>query len=413
MGDRQEALPNYATPRYVPAMAIDLAQSDPAIAASSAVILDASKPLRRIPLGPELERPQSFHDRFDDSAIFYDVFRDHTCRHVYLIGPMALNLTPLIDSLVITGHPSGAVAKPKIHHGVQAEILRVTLPRGDTSLSFDFGAQRFDVPIQPNRSQSLRRDRVIFTINKDNDLAWIADWARFYVAEHDATAAVVYDNGSTTYSLDDLRATLAVVPGLQKFLVIPWPYRFGSMDDVFEGHKFGGNWGMFAQPPKFTQFFRKYAMSARSILNVDIDELVFSPFRRSVFRAVERSPFGLLRFNRVWVLNARAETGPPRHRQFVIRKKGTAARDRGKKWALAPGRAFFASWRAQPWTHQVKGWLNLSGSSDTFYGYHFIGISRSWYWDRTEKVAFDPKIHIRDKLMIDTFADVFGPEQRS
>jgi hypothetical protein len=392
-------------------MAIDLAFPDPDVAASSAVMLDASKPLRRIPLGPELKREPKFYERFDDSAVFYDVFRDHTGQHVYLIGPMALNLEPLIDSLVITGHPSGTEAKPKIHHGVQAEILRVTLPEDDTRLSFTFGDQHVGVAIQPNRSDALDGDRVIFTINKDNDLNWITDWARFYVVEHGATAAVVYDNGSLTYSLDDLKATLAGVPGLEKFLVIPWPYRFGSMDDVFEGHKFGGNWGMFAQPPKFTQFFRKYAMAARSILNVDVDELVFSPFRKSVFKAVECSPFGLLRFNRVWVLNARSEDGPPRHRQFVIRKKGVKARDRGKKWALAPGKALFASWRAQPWTHQVKGWLNLSGSSDRFYGYHFIGISRSWYWDRTENVAFDPRLHVRDKLMIDTFADVFGPEK--
>lgn len=393
-------------------MAIDLAKADAAIAASSPVLLSGAGSLRRIPLGPELKRPASFYERFDDRALFYDVFRDHTGRHVYLIGPMALNLEPLIDALVIEGRPSGRRAKPRIHHGVQAEILRVTLPGGDTHLAFTFGEQNFEIPIQPNRSAALAGDRVIFTINKDNALAWIADWARFYVAEHGATAAVVYDNGSSDYTLEELRATLAGVEGLAKFLVIPWPYPFGSMNDVFDGHKFGGHWAMFAQPPKFTHFFRKYAMRARSILNVDIDELVMSPFRHSIFKAVERSPFGLLRFNRVWVLNAREQSGPPLHRQFVIRKKGVAARDRGKKWAMAPGRAFLASWRAQPWTHQVKGWFNLSGSSIRFYGYHFIGISRSWYWDRTEQIEFDPKLHIRDPLMIKTFADIFGREDK-
>lgn len=393
-------------------MAFDLAQADAHITAASPALLDPARELRRIPLGPELERPQSFYERFDDSAVFYDVFRDHTGRHVYLIGPMGLNLTPLIDALVITGHPSGTISKPRIHHGVQAEILRVTLPRGDTRLSFRFGDQNIILPIQPNQSRHFRNDRVIFTINKDNDLAWIADWAKFYVREHGATVAVIYDNGSTSYSLDELRITLASVEGLEKFLVIPWLYKFGSMDDVFEGHRFGGNWPMFAQPPKFTQFFRKYAMEARSILNVDIDEFVMSPFRKSVFKAVERSPFGLLRFNRVWVLNSRLETGLPRHAHFFVRKKGTAARDRGKKWALSPRKAVFASWRAQPWTHFVKGWLNLSGSSAEFYGYHFIGISHSWYWDRTENIAFDPKLHVKDQLMLDTFADVFGTDRK-
>lgn len=400
-------------------MAQDIAQPDPGIAASTPAQLDQALPLRRIPLGPELERPASFFERFDDSAVFYDIFRDHTGRHVYLIGPMALNLEPLLDSLVITGHPSGKTVKPRIHHGVQAEILRVTLPKGDTELSFPLGEQQFRLPIQPNQSQHFRRDRVIFTINKDNDLAWIADWARFYVREHGATAAVVYDNGSDTYSLDDLRQTLAEVEGLAKFLVIPWPYRYGSMNDAFSSRGMGGrwnrlgpNWPQFAQPPLFPQFFRKYALKARSILNVDIDELVMSPFRTSVFKAVERSPFGLLRFNRVWVLNSRTNNNSPRHQHYFIRKKGSAALDRGKKWALAPGRAFLASWRAQPWTHFVKGWFNLSGASAAFYCYHFIGISRSWYWDRTENIAFDPKLHVKDQLMLDTFADVFGTDRK-
>ncbi|UXN71065.1 glycosyltransferase family 92 protein [Devosia neptuniae] len=393
-------------------MAIDIAQSDATIAASSPVLLSEAGSLRRLPLGPELERPQSFYDRFDDWAVFYDVFRDHRGKHVYLLGPMALNLKPYIDELVVEGVQSGIQVRPKVYHGVQAIILRAKLPEADTHLRLSIGDQQFELAIQPNQSQALAGDRAIFTINKDNDLQWIADWARFYVREHGATAVVVYDNGSTEYGLDDIRRTLSAVEGLKKFLVIPWPYRYGSMGDVYTKHKFGGHWPQFAQPTLFVQFFRKYAMQARSILNVDVDELVMSPFRKSVFKAVERSPFGLLRFNRVWVLNAREEDGPPRHRHFVIRKKGVAARDRGKKWALTPGRAFFASWRAQPWTHQVKGWLNLSGSSDRFYGYHFIGISHSWYWDRTEKIVFDPKLHVRDPLMIKTFADVFGPEPK-
>ena len=389
-------------------MALDLAQSDATLAATSPVKLAADQPLRRIPLGPELERPQSFHDRFDAEYLFYDVFRDHTGRHVYLIGPMGLNLTPLIDAMTITGVQSGTRTKPRIHHGVQVTMVRVTLPETDTELTITLGDQVFIAPILPNASTALTGDRVIFTINKDNHLSWIADWARFYVREHGATTAIIYDNGSTEYTLDELRETLSGVEGLQKFLVVPWRFPYGSMYDVFTGHKFGGHWPQFAQPPLFVQTFRRYAMHARSILNVDIDELVISPNRKSIFKAVERSLFGLLRFNRVWVLNARPETDAPRHSQFVIRKKRLAARDPGKKWALAPGRAFFASWRAQPWTHQVKGWLNLSGSSIDFYGFHFMGISRSWYEDRTEKITFDPALHERDALLIATFADVFG-----
>jgi hypothetical protein len=150
-------------------------------------------------------------------------------------------------------------------------------------------------------------------------------------------------------------------------------------------------------------------MRARSILNVDIDELVVSPFRYSIFKAVEKSLFGTIRFNRLWVENIRDNVaGPARHSDYFVRKKGTRSKDRGKKWALNPRMAWLGSWRAQPWTHQVKGWLNLSGSSVDFYGYHFIGISNSWYWDRTETPKFDPKSHQKDQLLLRVFADAFG-----
>lgn len=394
--------------------AMDVDDTAGSVSASSAVYLDIAKPLRRLPIEPHLERPRAFLDRFDFMTVFHDVFRDAGGKHVYLVGPMALNLTEHMDALFIVGHPSGTRPKVQRHHGVQVFMARVRLPEGDTHLSVLVAGQEHRVAIQPNRSKLLSKERVVYTINKNNRLEWIADWARFHVAEHGATSVVVYDNGSTDYGLLELRHTLAGVPGLKKYIVIPWLYPFGMMNDRFEGAKFRGNWANIGQPPMLVHGLRKYGMRARSLLNVDIDELVVSPYRRSprrrsVFTAIERSPFGALRFNRIWVQNMReGKSGMPRHRHFVIRKKGRLAKDVGKKWGLNPRRAWLASWRAQPWTHQVFGWLNLSGSRADFYGYHFIGISNSWYWDRTEQPEFDPKVHVRDKLLISAFRHVFG-----
>lgn len=393
-------------------MAIDLLSTNPAIANHSLVALDAGRLLRREPYEAERTRASAFIKKFDDTSVFYDVFRDHTGRHVYLIGPMALNLEPLVAQMVITGVNSGQAAKPKVFHAIQMLIVRVTLPESDTELFLRLGDQEWIVPIQPNRSAALARDRIIFAINKDNLLEWMVDWARFYVREHGATAVVIYDNGSTQYSMAELSAALAGVEGLQKFLIIDWPFRYGMRDVGFAGHRFGEGWARFAQPPMFTHLFRKYGMAARSILSVDIDELVISRTRQSIFKSVERSLFGLRRFNRLWVLNMREGQGVPRHADYVVRKKGTAAKDRGKKWAVAPGRAFLASWRAQLWTHQVRGWLNLSGSSPEFFGYHFRGISHGWNYDRTDPGAFDPAIHVRDRLLSKALADHFPDRSR-
>lgn len=392
-------------------MPADLASLVPGVAAYSNVTLDPSQPLRRQPYEAERPRPQPFMDSFDQSEIFYDVFRDHTGSHVYLLGPMALNLAPLVEQMEITGQPSGTRAKPRVFHAIQMLIARVTLPKGDDTLEIRFGDQTFSVPVQPNRSPEFADDRIIVAINKDNELDWIRDWARFYVREHGATAAVIYDNGSTRYSRAELSAALAEVEGLKRYLVIDWPFRYGSRDHGFTAHRFGENWARFAQPPMFTHFFRKYAMASRSFVSVDIDELVISRSRKSIFRSAERSLFGLRRFNRIWVLNMRDTEGLPHHADYAIRKKGMAAKDRGKKWAASPRRAYLASWRAQMWTHQVRGWLNLSGSSADFFGYHFRGISHAWNYDRSDNVPFDPALHVEDRLLRKVMNETF-PERR-
>lgn len=177
----------------------------PAIGASSAVVLADNGGLRRQPLGPELERGQKFWDNFEPLAVFYDVFRDQSGKHVYLIGPMALNLEPALETMAIVSLPSGRAVKFRLHHGVQAAIVRADVYAGDTNLAITIAGQRIEVAIQPNRGDALAGDRVVFTINKDNALAWIADWARFYVAEHGATAAVIYDNGSANTALPSWR----------------------------------------------------------------------------------------------------------------------------------------------------------------------------------------------------------------
>jgi len=378
------------------------------LTASSSIYLDEAATLRREPWFPERERPKAFYERFEDRALFYDIFRSRDGYHVYLIGPMAMNLEPHLREMRIVGVQSGSQPRVQIHFGLQIVIMRVRLPLEDTHLRVVIGEQTHEAEICPNQSEFFRNERMLVTINKNNRLEWIADWARFYVKEHGASAVILYDNGSTDYSTDDLRETFASVPGLKQALVVPWNFKFG-MTDPHRGPKLGGNWVRFAQPPIYTHAFRKYAAKARSIVNVDIDELVISPHRKSVFKAAERAPFGVVRFNWIWVENIREDQSAlPRHSQFVVRKRGLAAKNRGKKWAINPRRSWLASWRAQLWTHQVRGWFNLTGASIDFFAYHFIGVTTNWSWDRTATPDFDPKLHRKDKLLIEVFADVFG-----
>lgn len=385
------------------------ASATPPEALSSPVLLDENQPLRRLPHTPELGTREGFAEKFDHRSLFYDVFRSRNGRHVYLIGPVAISLEPVLEELTVTGLQSGTKTKLQIHHALQAVICRVALPKQDQTIALEFAGQRHEVQIQPNHSDLFKGQRLLLSINKNNHLTWLKDWAEFYVKEHGATAILLYDNGSTLYTLDELRAAISSVEGIKTTLVVPWVHPFGMHNYEYRDKRNKGHWAYFAQPPMFTQALRKYGMQARSILNVDIDELVVSPFRRSIFKAAERSLWGTVKFNRLWIENIRAPSNQlPRHAEFFVRKKGWAAKNISKKWALDPSRAWLGGWKAQPWTHAINNWFSLAGARVDFYGYHVTPINTNWHWDRSVEIAFDPKIHETDKLLKRVLTEVYG-----
>ena len=53
-------------------------------------------------------------------------------------------------------------------------------------------------------------------MNKNNDLAWIREWATFHQRLHGTDTVILYDNGSTAYAVDDVIETLRSVPGLAR-----------------------------------------------------------------------------------------------------------------------------------------------------------------------------------------------------
>lgn len=381
-------------------------------AAFSFVSLDKGAPLRRLAHTPEHAALPGFDQKFDHFGLFYDVFRSASGRHVWLIGPVAINLEEYLRKTEVVGLQSGHHTRLQIHHGRDVVIARAKLPEADTHLRLSIDGQTHDVLIQPNRSDMFKGERVVTTISRNNRLEWIADWAKFYVKEHGATAFLFYDNNSDQYAPADVQRVLEKIPGVKKSLVIPWNFSFAVKDYDFRARFKRRSFAHFAQPVMFPHSFRKYAQTARSLLNVDIDELVISPFGKSVFSAAERSLFGYVKFNRIQIDNTRNPIESiPRHAHYVVRKKGRPARLILKKWALNPKRDWLGGWRAAPANHAIFHWFTLVGSSTDFYGYHFEAVSTSWDFDRSKQIPFDSKIHEIDPLLKRTLKRIFGPNE--
>ena len=65
---------------------------------------------------------------------------------------------------------------------------------------------------------------VLFTKSKDNHLSWIYDWAKFHVKHHGVTGLLIYDNGSTSYSPEDVMDSVGSIDGLESVVVVRWPF---------------------------------------------------------------------------------------------------------------------------------------------------------------------------------------------
>ncbi len=192
----------------------------------------------------------------------------------------------------ILGCQSGIQSDVKIIKSRAAFIGYATLPAEDTQLKLLFNGLEFRVSIGANYCEEFRSNRIVYAINKDNSAKWVSDWAKFYVSEHDADSVVIFDNKSKHYKRDQLENALGNVVGLKHFRVIEWPFKFGALDPIAQqlNKPF---YTMFAQPVAHMELYLRYGYHAKSILNVDIDELVLSKKGRSVFRCAESRFFWL------------------------------------------------------------------------------------------------------------------------
>jgi hypothetical protein len=387
------------------------------------VFLDANGDLARQPERPDLARPEDFWEGFDQFGLFYDVFRDVDSKRVWFVGPDPKNLLSSLKNCTVTGKQSGHVTKFEIVVGHENLAACVVLPKIDRQFTLKIAGQQIEGEIGENLCDLFKDKRVLLTLNKDNDLNWIKDWATFYAKEHGADAVCIFDNGSSSYDATKIAKTLEMLPNISAVQVVRWSFIFGVMDKVGQDNGLNQN-VRFAQPPMFLSFCLRLGHEAASILNVDIDELVFSPSRRSIFEEAERRFFGTVKFDRFLVENVRNDIVVQSESDFqgfhYRNKKHLGRQDHLRKWAIAPSKLRLTKVCPMPWTHRVYGILNPYPASKEFRCYHFAGINTGWRakiqkgekfeWQHKRSItsSFDPELHVADKILAARLDEIFG-----
>lgn len=370
----------------------------------SSVLLDPASGLRREAARPAALQNDSYADRYDWHTLFYDVYR--AGRHVVLQGPPLLNLLEPLKASAPFRHAFGFPWFRARHFG-QKKRGEIWLRTDAGQIATDGPLGRYTIEVQPDMAPVFAGRRVITTLSKDNDLRWIADWVRFYARVHGADGVLFYDNGSAAYTLDELQAVLDEASGgAFPVLAVSWPFPYGPQGGLAGAvNGVEADWDSdFCQTGSLQHARHRFLRSARSVLNVDIDELVLGRSGQSIFAATEASRSGFTKFPGLWI----GTHGAPHVYRATCRHADFVHRDLPDelacppKWCLVPGRA---DRLADSWSvHNLFGAKANRQLSTDFAYRHMRGITNSWKEDRWAADGADPAALLRDHALEAAFA---------
>jgi hypothetical protein len=364
----------------------------------SSITMAGATPLVRSAPRPLNQRQHSYSEEFDSTTLFYDVFQSDD--RIVLSGPPLLNLKAALDRAEFTDD-SGRVLPAHLEDMDRTQRSFLQSPQGSTFISILSDEFSISTSVGPDLREVFAGLNVLFTKSKDNHLIWIRDWAEFHVKHHGITGLLIYDNGSTAYSPEEVLQTVGSVDGLTSVVVVRWPFKFGPQ---------GGGWDGLNDAPWDSDFCEygimeharwRFLPSAKAVINADVDELVLANDRKSVFDVLDSSSAPVLRYPGRWIEKTSAVPGRvPRHSDFstydISRGNATA------KWAARPADIpEVAQWK----THGVPG-ADTTETTDVMHR-HFMAISSDWKRSRTGTRKFTPSNQRTDQALVDAVRHAF------
>ncbi|ETX15692.1 hypothetical protein OCH239_13870 [Roseivivax halodurans JCM 10272] len=325
--------------------------------------LDRDGPRRRSRVAPRY-RKDGYEEAFDDRTLWFDaIWQDGT---VTLVCPRLNNLAAMVSKGAFA--LDGIATPTKIRTFYRHSLVLLRSPHPPARVSFASEAFRLETPVHEAMPGRFRNRNVIVTMSKDNELAWIEDFARFHAETQGAEGIVFIDNGSALYGTRDIERVLDRT-GLDP-LVLCTGLPFGP-----RGRSPYGNTELFLQTCALNAVRLRYLRDARAVLCCDIDELVLGRTPVSIFDATWHSTFGLVRFGGEWRYAPHApRNGIVRHDDHRFLAPGKSACP--PKWCVRPsGPLGDLQWRP----HILEGFaFNWAFRSRKFAFHHCRQITTGW-----------------------------------
>lgn len=277
----------------------------------SSLILPESLGVLRDHIVPEAARSPQFDEQYDFRTLFYDAFFVPTDRTIRLVCPRLLNLEAMVKEATFTSN--GERLEPRLRRrNWRNDEISLACSGVATQLRIRFRSMDREIPLGIQDRVSFRGLRCAVLKSRNNDLAWITDWAKYYATVHGLEGLVFFDNGSDHYGVEDVNSALLGVDGLKTVRVLSAPFSFGPASDGRQVHK-----AKFLQGGLIEIARLRYLQTSAAVLLVDIDELVPPVPKSSIFELAEQSVLGCVSMPGRWHYPESATDAPARHVDHV------------------------------------------------------------------------------------------------
>ncbi len=355
----------------------------------------------RAPTRPVEFRQPDYMQKYDSDTLWYDVFFENNGHDIQLICPPLVNLKSWFCNTTMEDE-SGRALEKSIRH--RWRLDHVTLKSADASTlsRFRFSTSQFDHTITPgqNLAKAFRGRNCLLTKVKNDRLSWIRDWASFYCRFHGVNAVLIYNNGSTEYTSQELLDTLRNVDGLDVVVVVQWDFKFGPL-----GLKTGYWDSNFCEMAALEHARHLFLCNADFVISCDVDELMIDAAGKSVFEHCRASEGGHISVPGRWVYCMAPDiaTNDLRHvdHRHVIKNQPLIC---PPKWVVMPQ-------KIDPWFQwDVHTIYPVSGPMPNVEGVefrHFSGINTGWMKNR--RVLYHPsQSSVTEDSWLNVYYDAMG-----
>lgn len=348
---------------------------------------ELNMPLRVSPRPLSL-RQANYEDEFDYDTLIYDVlYRDNK---IVILSPFLTEeqISSLLNNILIDGLN---IKMFKYHIFKTNRTIKIIIFITDIKQINSIFIYKKEMKFLENRFLNYDTSRVLYTLQKNNDIEWIKDWIQYYNHIHKPSLVIIYDNNSDVYTVDELNRELKKIA--TNCIVLSFPFKYGP--GAFNGSSWDSDYCQYAA---FEHI--RYSLPSNSLLlNVDIDEICISlREENNIYNYLLSSEFNAILFKGKWcyIEKDKNEIVDNKHCFHEIFEKDTVCSPKYVVNLDAIEDNIFLG------VHDVIYEKNKLTTTDFIY-LHCRNISNNWKYKRDNKVQFNENIHERNNYLSDCF----------